>query len=161
MKIIFNRYLGLWVWVVMVFFLTNCGLAPKTFNMTSKISDRLDQDQDVIYKSFNVQPTDLSLRSKCKASPSVKIVNNETRTDDYAAFKFSQQIGFINPKEMMDSVSLYLKKGFEKSHIKVDNHSTKVLKLKMVDLQSRAGVWTGGGYFKMELIIPEKNFSKF
>jgi hypothetical protein len=159
MIVAFNRFLGLWVWVVVVFFLTGC--AARLFNQTRNISDKLDQDQDVIYKSFKVQPKDLSLISKCNAPPSVKIVNIESRTEDYVVLKFSKQTVVINPKEMMDSVSLYLKKGFEKSRIKVDDQSTKVLQLKMVDLHGTVGMWTYGGYFKMELIIPKKNFSKF
>lgn len=36
----------------------------------------------------------------------------------------------IKPKELMDVVSLYLKNGFEKSRIKVDDQSTKVVQLK-------------------------------
>jgi len=158
MTVAFNRYLGLWVWIVVVLFLTGCGA---TLNQTRKISDQLNQDQDVIYKSFKVQPTDLSLNSKCNAPASVKIVNIESRTEDYLVYKIAAQTGVINPKEIMDSVCLYLKKGFEKSRIKVDDQSTKVLQLKMADLHSAAGMWTWGGYFKVELIIPEKNFSKF
>ncbi len=159
MTVAFNRFLGLWVWVVVVFFLTGCG-ATLT-NLTRKISDQLDQDQDVIYKSFKVNPTDLSSSSKCNAPPSVKIVNIESRTEDYLFLKVAAQTGVINPKEMMDSVCLYLKRGFEKSRIKVDDQSTKVLQLKMMDLHTVVGVWNIGGYFKVELIIPEKNFSKF
>ena len=158
MTVAFNRYLGLWVWIVVVLFLTGCGA---TLNQTRKISDQLNQDQDVIYKSFKVQPTDLSLNSKCNAPASVKIVNIESRTEDYLVYKIAAQTGVINPKEIMDSVCLYLKKGFEKSRIKVDDQSTKVLQLKMADLHSAAGMWTWGGYFKVELIIPGKNVSKF
>ena len=65
----------------------------------------------------------------------------------------------IKPKELMDVVSLYLKNGFEKSRIKVDDQSTKVIQLKMVELQW-SSTFRLGGFFKTELIIPEKNFSK-
>ena len=61
---------------------------------------------------------------------------------------------------MIDGVSLYLKKGFEKSHSKVDDQSTKVLQLKMVDLKSTVGMWTYGCYIKIKLTIPKKNSSK-
>jgi len=156
-----NRCLWLCVCGVVFFFLTGCALVPQTLNKTREISDSLDQNQDNIYKSFNVQPADLSLRSKCNAPPSVKIVNNENRTENYVVFTLGKITWVVNPKEIMDSVSVYLKRGFEKSHIKVDDKSTKILQLKMVDLQSAVGMWTSGGYFKMELIIPKKNFSKF
>jgi hypothetical protein len=61
----------------------------------------------------------------------------------------------------MDCVCLYLKNGFEKSSIKSDDQSSKVIQVKMEDLKSVAGVWTFGSYFKLELIIPETKFTKF
>jgi len=154
MKNVFTRCLWLWVVSFVFLLLTGC-----TMHVTKHISNKLDLDP--IYASYNVQPTDLSLHSKCNDPPSVKIVNSESRIEDYKAFINPPFTGFINPKEMMDSVSLYLKNGFEKSRIKVDDQSSKILQLKMEDLRSTAGVWSFGGYFKMELIIPEMNFSKF
>jgi hypothetical protein len=124
-----------------------------------QISDALNHD--ALYKSYNVQPTDLSLRSKCSAPPSVKIVNIESRTEDYVAFDDPFRKRFINPKEMMDGVSSYLKDGFAASNIKAEDQSTKVLQLKMIDLKSEFGAFGGlYSFFKIELIIPEKNFSK-
>jgi hypothetical protein len=127
-------------------------------HVTKNYSDKLDVD--AINKDYGISPADLSASSKCAAPATVKIVNIENRTEDYLSFKNPPYKGFINPTEMMNSVSLYMKNSFEKSNIKVYDLSTKVLQLKMVDLQSAAGVWTFGSSFKMELIIPEKNFTK-
>jgi hypothetical protein len=154
MKVALNRCLALLLVFVVFFPLTGCSL-----HVTKRISDKLDHD--AIYTDYNVHPSDLSSFSKCNAPPSVKIVNIENRIEDYETLQNGPSIGFINPKEMMDSVCLYLKNGFEKSRIKVDDQSTKVLQVKMIDLKSTAGAWTFGSYFKMELIIPETKLSKF
>lgn len=157
MKKVFNRCLGLWVVIFVFLSLTGCG----PWHVTKmQISDALDHD--ALYKSFDVHPTDLSLSSQCNAPPSVKIINIESRIEDYEFQKNPMIQGLINPKELMDGVSLYLKDGFAASNIKVDDQSTKVLQLKMIDLTfSDAGYFRWKSYFKMELIIPEKNFSKF
>ncbi|MEI6609864.1 MAG: SHOCT domain-containing protein [Deltaproteobacteria bacterium] len=155
MKKAFNRCLGVCVFFVMFLPLTGC-----VRNITGSIIKTLDQDK--LYKSYNIHPTDLFLRSKCKAPPSVKIVNIESRTEDYEIFQNSTNTWFITPKEMVDSFCLYLKNGFEKSHIPVDVYSTKVLQIRMIDLQVDVGFgYVNGGYCKMELIIPETKFSKF
>lgn len=142
-----------WLVAALLLFLTGC-----TLPVTKPISDKLDME--AINKNYGVRAIDLSSGSKCAGVPAVKIINLENRTDDYLAFSNPPYKGFINPKEIMDRVSLYLKDGFEKSSIKVDDRSAKVLQLKMIDLQSVAGVWTFGGSFKMELQIPEKNITK-
>lgn len=154
MKVAFNRCLALLFVFVVFFLLTGC-----TSHITTNISDKLNQD--AIYADYNVRPSDLSSLSKCNAPPSVKIVNIENRIEDYETLQNGPMIGFINPKEMMDSVCMYLKNGFERSRIKVDDQSAKVLQVKMLDLKSTAGTWTFGSYFKMELIIPETKLSKF
>jgi hypothetical protein len=150
----FSGFLVLWFAVLILFLLTGC-----TAHVTKNISEKLDQD--ALYKSFSVKPEDLSSRSKCNAPPTVKIVNIENRVEDYETLQNPPATGVINPKEMMDSVCLYLKNGFEKSSIKSNDQSSKVIQVKMEDLKSVAGVWTFGSYFKLELIIPETKFAKF
>jgi len=153
MKKVCNRCLSFWFVAALLLSLTGC-----TMHVTKHISDKLDME--AINRNYGIKPIDLSSGSKCAGAPAVKIVNMEMRTDDYPAFKNPPYEGFINPKEMMNSVSSYLKDGFEKNRIKADDQSTKVLQLKMIDLQSVAGVWSFGGTFKMELQIPEKNIAK-
>ncbi|MCE5263449.1 MAG: hypothetical protein LLG97_07930 [Deltaproteobacteria bacterium] len=146
--------LSLCIAVMVLFSLTGC-----TLHLTKQFSSKLDPD--ALYTSFNVNPEDLSTRSKCNAPPTVKIVNMEERTEDFVALENPPANGVINPKEMMDSVCLYLKNGFERSRIKADDQSDKVIQVKMVDLKSIAGVWSFGSYFKMQLIIPETKLTKF
>jgi len=150
----FSEFLVLWFLVLILFVLTGC-----TVHVTKHISKELNQDK--LYKSFNVNPEDLSARSKCNAPPTVKIVNIENRVEDYETLQNPPSTGVINPKEMMDSVCLYLKNGFEKSRIKSDDQSSKIIQVKMEDLKSVAGVWSFGSHFKLELVIPETRLTKF
>lgn len=146
--------LSLWMVAIVLFSFTGC-----TMHVTKDISNKLDPDG--LYKTFNVEPRDLSARSKCSAPPTVKIVNAETRTEDFEALQNPPVSGFINPKEMVDRVCLYLKDGFERSRIKGDDQSNKVIQLKLEDLKAIAGVWSFGSYFKIQLTIPETRLTKF
>lgn len=136
-----------------LFFLTGC-----TLHVTKNISDKLNPDE--LYGVYHINSADLSSHSKCASFPTIKIENSESRTADYEAFKNPPLTGVINPREMMDSVVAYLKNGFERSHIRVDDRSVKVLQIKMIDLQSTAGIWSFGSYFKLQLMIPETGFTK-
>lgn len=140
-------------------FIVLCFLTGCTLHLTKQFSDQLDPD--ALYKSFNVTPEDLSARSKCSGPPTVKIVNMENRTEDFVALENPPAKGVINPKELMDRICLYLKNGFERSRIKADDQSAKVIEVGMEDLKSTAGVWSFGSYFKMQLIIPETKLTKF
>lgn len=139
--------------VFILLLLTGC-----TVHITNNISEKIDQD--ALYKSFNVNPNDLSLGSKCNAPPTVKIINIENRIEDYGVIQSLPFIAVINPREMMDSVCLYLKNGFEKSRIKSDDQSSKVIQVKMDSLTIK-DVKTFESSFKIELIIPETRFTKF
>lgn len=141
------------VMVFPLFFLTGC-----TVHFTNRIADRLNPTE--LYSAYNVNPVDLSLRSKCKTSPSVRIVNAETRTEDYVALVNPPTTGVINPQAMMDSVARYLGKGFLQSNIKNSDYSSKILEVKMIDLKSKAGFWSFGSYFKLGLTIPEIGLTK-
>ena len=154
MKHNFVQNASLWIDVIFLFFLTGC-----TMHSTKGISDRLTPGD--LYKSFNTKPTDLSVTSKCSTPPMVKIVNIENRTEDFDMLQNPPFYGAINPKEMMDSITLYLMNGFEQSGIKSDDQSKKVIHIKLQDLKSTAGVWSFGSYCKLQLIIPETGFSKF
>jgi hypothetical protein len=129
-----------------------------SYHVTKQLSEKLDLE--ALYKEYKVKPADLSAGSKCGAPPSVKIVNTENRTADYVLLKNSSRTIYINPKEMMNGVSSYLQSGFEKSHVKVDDRSMKILQIKMMSLQSITGGWSFEGRFKMELAIPEIHYLK-
>jgi hypothetical protein len=133
--------------------LTGC-----TLHITQDVAKRLDVSE--MNRTFEVTPADLGARSKCQDRPSVSIVNLESRTDDFNAMQNPPFRGVINPKEMMDAVTSYLGDSYNLSQIRVRPTSTKVLQLKLVDLESTAGVWTFGSSFKTELTIPETGFQK-
>jgi hypothetical protein len=154
MKNNFTQNTSLWIVVIFLFFLTGC-----TIHSTKEISDRLTPGD--LYKTFNTKPTNLSVNSKCSTPSTIKIVNIENRTEDFETLQNPPVYGAINPKEMMDSITLYLINGFEQSGIKSDDQSKKVIHIKMQDLKSTAGFWSFGSYCKLQLIIPETRFSKF
>lgn len=153
MRKILYRTLPLCFAVLVLFASTGC-----TVRMTKEISERLNTSE--LNKSFNVTPSDLSLKSKCQKPPTVKIVNFESRIEDYEAMDNGPATGVINPKEMMDAVVLYLGDGYKQSHIIVDDQSAKVLKMRMIDLKATAGMWSFGSHFKTELVIPETGLTK-
>ena len=101
MKNNFTQNMSLWIVVIFLFFLTGC-----TIHSTKEISDRLTPGD--LYKTFNTKPTDLSVNSKCSTPPTIKIVNIENRTEDFETLQNPPFYGAINPKEMTDSITLYL-----------------------------------------------------
>jgi len=152
MKLFFK--MGFIALVVLMFaVLQGCAI-----NCTKPMVESLDVDD--LYRRFSLTPIDMASWSKCGGPPTVKIENTETRTEDFEALQNPPFRGDVNPKEFMDGVALYMAKNFERSNIRSDAKSTKVLQIKMVDIKTTAGVWGFGSVYKMDLIIPEKNFKK-
>lgn len=129
-----------------------------TVHCIKDISERLDVDE--LNQSYNVIPADLSLNSKCVKRPSVRIVNLENRVEDFVVLENPPWTGVVSPKDMMDSIRSYLGKSFNESKINLDENSSKLIQIKLIDLKSIAGVWSFGSYFKMELSIPEIGYKK-
>jgi hypothetical protein len=142
--------------VYVIVFLTLSGCAS---NMTQHIADRLIVDE--LYKTYQVHPADLSSGSKCPQPPAVRIVNMESRTADYETVGKAVTSEVINPKDMMQAFVAYLENGFQKSHVKVDNRSEKILQVKMVDLKSKSRFYNFDTRFCAELTIPETGFTKY
>jgi hypothetical protein len=132
-----------------------CGKAYITRN----IVDQLDHAS--INEAYKITPQDLAQYSKCEQTPTVKIVVNENRIGEYEINKDMKVV--INPKEMMDEIKFYLKRGYELSRIREDDKSTKVLQITMQDMNIKQSYFIGhafDGYLKMEVLIPETNFRK-
>ena len=142
--------------IIFIIVITLCSAGCAT-TATKDISEKLDKAK--IYRVYNVSATNLASRSKCETLPTVKIINDETRTDEYEVLENPPFYGVVNPKELMDSVVLYLKDGFAESNIKSDDKSSKIIKIKMVELKSVAGFWSFGSHCKLSLTIPEINFT--
>ncbi len=154
MKKILPRLLYPCMFVVLFLSLSGCAS-----NMTQHIADRLIVDE--LYKTYQVHPADLSSASKCPQPPAVRIVNMESRTGDYETVGKAVTSEVINPKDVMQAFVAYLENGFQKSHVKVDNRSEKILHIKMVDLKSKSRFYNFDTRFCAELTIPETGFAKY
>lgn len=129
-----------------------------TFNNTKSITEMM-QPID-LYQGYGVKPLNLKLRSNCKAPPSVNIVNIETREDDHIFYDPLISKHAINPKELTSSIVEYLKYGFEKSQIKIDSNSSKIINISFHDAKDIRAIWTIGGEIKIKVEIPEKKYSE-
>ena len=154
MKKILPHLLYASVSVIVSLSLTGCAS-----NMTQHIADRLIADE--LYKTYQIHPADLSSDSKCPQPPAVRILNMESRTSDYEAVEKAVTSDVINPKAVMQAFVAYLENGFQKSHVKVDNRSEKILQVKMVDLKSKSRFYNFDTRFCTELTIPETGFTKY
>ncbi|GEM_PF-597617 len=157
-KIVMKKILPclLYTFISVIVFLSLTGCAS---NMTKNIDDRLIADE--LYKTYPVNPADLSSDSKCQKPPAVKIVNIESRTGDYETMEKAVTSEVINPKDVMNAFVAYLENGFQKSQVKVDNHSEKILQVKMIDLKSKSHFYNFDTRFCAELTIPETGFVKY
>ena len=129
-----------------------------TFHNTKYITEKLQPTE--LYKSYNVKPANLKAQSKCISPPTIKILNMETREDDHTVFEVPGQTSTINPKELTESVVAYLKYGFKKSKIEIDNNSIKIIQISFKDAKLLKGGWTIGGNIKMKVDIPEIKYSE-
>jgi hypothetical protein len=126
--------------------------------VTNEITSRMIPEQ--IYNDYQVAPANLAPGSKCAGPPTVKIVNADARNQDVETFSLGAHRFLVNPRTVMDSTSSYLKYGFEKSGIKVDDGSSKVLELKLAGMERLPGMWQIGGKVRIELNSPDGKLSQ-
>lgn len=126
-------------------------------NYTRDIVEKLQPVE--LYESFDVNPVNLKTLSKCPFPPSVKIVNAETREDgiDMRPDLFSLHYP-INPKELTTGIIDYLKYGFKRSQIDIDESSPKTIKISLEDAKLERGGWTLGGNVQLKVEIPETRY---
>lgn len=129
-----------------------------TFKNTKGITERM-QPAD-LYEGYGVKPLNLKLKSNCKAPPTANIVNIETREDDHIFYDPLISKHAINPKELTSAIVEYLKYGFEKSQIKIDSNSSKIINISFHDAKNMRAIWTIGGEIKIKVEIPEKKYSE-
>jgi hypothetical protein len=141
--------------IVMAFILTGCSM-----HYTKDIVEKLQPAE--LYESFDVKPINLKARSKCSSPPSVKIVNSETREDgiDMRPDSFSVSLP-LNPKEITIGIVDYLKYGFKKSQIDVDESSPKTIKISVKDAKLERGTWILGSNVQLKVEIPETRYVEF
>jgi len=134
--------------------LTGC-----TFHITKDITERLQPAE--LYELYEVKPANLKIRSKCPLPPTINIVNMETRVEDYD-FSAPHTAGNVtlNPKELTSAIVEYLKYGFERSQIKVDSNSSKIIHVSFKDVNLLRGFFRIGSNIKMNVNIPETKYSE-
>jgi hypothetical protein len=129
-----------------------------TVRHTKDITENLQPAE--LYKSYEVKPANLKARSKCPVPPTISIVNVETRDVDYVFLNAPAVKRAVNPRELTTAIVEYLKYGFEKSQIKIDNNSSKIIYVSFNDIKLLPRLFTTGSNIKMKVDIPEKKYSE-
>lgn len=116
-------------------------------------------DSSVLNESFQTKPINLKVKSKCKETPSVTIVNAETRE-----VILMHDLGLVehdyNARELIDHVVNYIGDAFTKSKIDVTKDSGKIIKISLKDMKYMLGAWSNGASVELYIDIPEINYSE-
>ena len=105
---------------------------------------------------------DLKSQSKCTSSPSVKVVNTETRNESLLVAHFRAYKHYINPKELTDHIVDYMSDAFGKCQIKVDASSPKVIEVSLDKAEMKLiGPFNArGAGIQLKINIPETQYQK-
>ncbi len=145
--------------------LTSCA-----HNETKYVVQNLDPVR--LYESYETKSMDLKALSKCISAPTINIISVETREEDYLFYKERAHKFFITPKEFMDSwggVADYIRDAFEKSNVKVNKNSPKVIQVSTKEVKgipSRVRGWVpsfvfiDGANLQLEVSVPERKYVK-
>jgi hypothetical protein len=128
-------------------------------NNTQRIVDDLKPAE--MMSTYNTKPRNLAARSKCSAPPSVKIVNVETNNKDYLYYSYLATQAFITPQKVTEGIVGYMNDAFNRSGIKPDHDSAKVIQVSMGEVKS----WYNNFYVfhsntQLKISIPEIEFSE-
>lgn len=135
--------------------LTGC-----TLHQTKGITERLQAGD--LYELYGVKPLNLKARSKCPLPPAINIINVEKREEEIVIFHGGGLLPrTVNPKELTTAVVEYLKHGFEKSQIKIDNNSSKIIHISLADAIFINKLGSLGGLIKIKVDVPEIKYSEF
>jgi hypothetical protein len=148
-----TTWIAISLWMYLFAGLTGC-----TFHITKEIIEELKPG--TLYESYGTTPIDLKARSKCPSPPSISLVSAETRVENYLVLAGQTEF-FINPKEFINAAVAYMKDGFEKSGIKTDDLSPKMIHVSMIDAKY---VVSALGYIdshlQLKIDIPESKLVK-
>lgn len=131
-------------------------LSSCTYHLTKGVNSLLQPPS--LYESFQTKPKNLSFQSKCRELPTVNLVNVETRDENYPVNIFSNW--YINPRELTGYMVDYMKVAFDRSKVKFDDNSTKVIQVSLKNVKVKAGVGTVGGHIQIKLDIPEIQYTE-
>lgn len=144
--------------VVLVAVMAAVVLSGCAIHATKDIVDELQTDK--LYSSFDVKPINLKARSKCASPPSLKILNVSANEEiDMRPDEFGLHL-LANRKELADGLIDYLKQGYRKSQINVDDSSDKAIRINLKELKLVRGVWVLGGAGSVDVSIPETKYSE-
>ncbi len=102
---------------------------------------------------------DLSVDGRCPETKSLRVVNGETRTEEYCIDKAMGGCRwYVIPKDFTNEITKYVENRLSASRIKVGSGSDIVVSLE--ELQSQEGVWSFGSICKIKIHIPEIHYTQ-
>jgi len=108
---------------------------------------------------LETQTIDLSVDGKCPETKSLRVVNGESRSDEYC---INNVMGgcrwYVIPKDFSNEIVKYVEKRLRASNIKVGLGSDIIVSLE--ELKSQEGVWTFGSICKIKVQIIEINYTQ-
>jgi hypothetical protein len=126
-------------------------------NVNQMVSRRLEPK--MLNDKLGTQTIDLSDDSKCPDVKAVRVVNGESRTDEYC---IDHAMGgcrwFIIPKEFTNDIVKYIENRLIAGNIKVGSGDDIIVTLE--ELQSQEGTWTFGSTCKIKVQIYETNYTQ-
>lgn len=135
-----------------VLVLTSC-----TINGTQVLAKQLQPNE--LIKIHNTMTPNLAERSKCSSPPSVLIVNTETSDQDYTIYIWWPTEVYITPKTLMDDVVIYMSDAFNRTGIKTDQTSTKVIQVSMEKIGNSYSFLNYSAEAQLKIILPEKKYT--
>jgi hypothetical protein len=121
------------------------------------VSNRLDLEN--MNSKLGTQTIDLSVDGKCPETKSVRLVNGESRSDEYC---INNVMGgcrwYIIPKDFSNEIVKYVEKRLIASNIKVGLGSNIIFSLE--ELKSQEGVWSFGSICKIKVQIIDINYTQ-
>jgi len=121
------------------------------------VSKRLDREN--MNSILGTQTVDLSVDVKCPETKSLRVVNGESRTDEYC---INNVMGgcrwYIIPKDFTNEIVKYVEERLSASNIKVGSGRDIIVSLE--ELKSQEGVWAFGSICKIKMQILEINYTQ-
>ncbi len=133
--------------------LTSC-----TINGTQLITKQLQPTE--LIKIYNTNPPNLAARSRCPSSPSIRIVNAEINDQDYTVYTWWPTEAYITPKNLVDDIIIYMSDAFNRTGIKTDQNSSKIIQVSMEKLTSWYTMLKHSANTQLKIMLPEKKYTK-
>ncbi len=127
-------------------------------NGTHVIANQLQPSE--LIKAHNTNPPSLAERSKCSTPPTVNIINAENNESDHTYYTWWPSEVYITPKILVDSIVIYMSDAFNRTGIKADKNSTKIIEVSIEILKSWYTAWNFSSNTQLKIVIPEIKYSK-